>query len=74
LWDCSLKEISTRNTRKRENHMAEVIGVRPELLGAGCTNRLQSWWRAIILRCGSGKVAIIDGKERDGKKYYLRSI
>lgn len=62
------------DTRKRENDMAEVIRAHPELLGIGLYEST-----AIVVRgdkfevIGDGKVAITDGKERDGKKYYLLS-
>jgi cyanophycinase len=62
------------DTRKRENDMAEVIAAYPALLGVGLYEST-----AIIVQgdkfevIGDGKVAITDGKERDGKKYYLLS-
>ncbi len=62
------------DTRKRENDMAEVIRAHPELLGIGLYEST-----AIVTQgdkfevIGDGKVAITDGKERDGKKYYLLS-
>jgi cyanophycinase len=62
------------DTRKRENDMAEVIAAHPELLGIGLYEST-----AIVARgnefevIGDGKIAITDGKERDGKKYYLLS-
>jgi cyanophycinase len=60
------------DTRKRENDMAEVIAAHPELPGAGMYEST-----AIVAQgdkfevIGDGKVAITDGKERDGKKYHL---
>ncbi len=63
------------NTRKRENDMAEVIAAHPELLGIGLYEST-----AIVVQgdkfevIGDGKVAITDGKERDGQKYYLLSV
>jgi cyanophycinase len=54
--------------------MAEVIAAYPALLGVGLYEST-----AIIVQgdkfevIGDGKVAITDGKERDGKKYYLLS-
>jgi cyanophycinase len=63
------------NTRKRENDMAEVITAHPELLGIGIYEST-----AIVVQgdkfevIGDGKVAITDGKERDGQKYYLLSV
>jgi cyanophycinase len=62
------------DTRKRENDMAEVIAAHPGLLGIGLYEST-----AIVVQgdrfevIGDGKVAITDGKERDGKKYYLLS-
>jgi cyanophycinase len=62
------------NTRKRENDMAEVIAAHPKLLGVGLYEST-----AIVVHgnefevIGDGKVAITDGKEREGKKYYLLS-
>jgi cyanophycinase len=62
------------NTRKRENDMAEVIAAHPELLGVGLYEST-----AIVVQgnkfevIGDGKVAITDGKEREGKNYYLLS-
>lgn len=62
------------NTRKRENDLNEVIAAHPELLGVGLYEST-----AIVVQgdkfevIGDGKVAITDGKEHDGKKYYLLS-
>jgi cyanophycinase len=62
------------DTRKRENDLAEVIAAHPQLLGIGLYEST-----AIVARgnefevIGDGKVAITDGKQRDGKKYYLIS-
>ncbi|MGH9768691.1 MAG: cyanophycinase [Blastocatellia bacterium] len=62
------------DTRKRENDLTEVIRVHPELLGIGLYEST-----AIVVQdnkfevIGEGKVAITDGKERDGKNYYLLS-
>ncbi|MGE0128646.1 MAG: cyanophycinase [Blastocatellales bacterium] len=62
------------NTRKRENDLAEVIAAHPELLGIGLYEST-----AIVVQgdkfevIGDGKAAITDGKEHDGKKYYLLS-
>jgi cyanophycinase len=62
------------DTRKRENDMAEVIRAHPELLGIGLYEST-----AIVTQgdkfevIGDGKVAITDGRERDGKRYYLLS-
>jgi cyanophycinase len=62
------------DTRKRENDLVEVIRAHPELLGIGLYEST-----AIVVQgdkfevIGDGKVAITDGKERDGKKYYLLS-
>jgi cyanophycinase len=63
------------NTRKRENDLAEVIAAHPDLLGIGLYEST-----AIVAQgdkfevIGDGKVAITDGKEHDGKKYYLLSV
>jgi cyanophycinase len=63
------------NTRKRENDLAEVIAAHPELLGIGLYEST-----AIVVQgdsfevIGDGKVAITDGKEHDGRKYYLLSV
>ncbi|MCI0391198.1 MAG: hypothetical protein MOB07_20855 [Acidobacteria bacterium] len=57
------------SARKRENEMSEIIAAYPELLGIGLYEST-----AIVLQgdkfevIGAGKVAITDGKERDGKK------
>ena len=62
------------NTRKRENDMTEVIAAHPDLLGVGLYEST-----AIVVQgdkfevIGDGKVAITDGKEHYGKKYYLLS-
>ncbi len=62
------------DTRKRENDLTEVIAARAELLGIGLYEST-----AIVVRgdrfevIGDGKVAITDGRERDGKRYYLLS-
>ena len=62
------------DTRKRENDLAEVIAAYPELLGIGLYEST-----AIVAQgdrfevIGDGKVAITDGKVRDGQKYYLLS-
>jgi cyanophycinase len=62
------------DTRKRENDMAEVIRAHSGLLGIGLYEST-----AIVVQgdkfevIGDGKAAITDGKERDGRKYYLLS-
>jgi len=62
------------DTRKRENDLTEVIAAHPELLGIGLYEST-----AIVAQgdrfevIGDGKVAITDGKERDGKRHYLLS-
>ncbi len=62
------------DTRKRENDLTEVIAAHPELLGVGIYEST-----AIIAQgdrfevIGDGKVAITDGKDYGGKKYYLLS-
>src|SRR5262245_9419387 len=62
------------DTRKRENDMSEVIAAHPGLLGIGLYEST-----AIVAQgdkfevIGDGKVAITDGKQHDGKKYYLLS-
>ena len=62
------------NTRKRENDLAEVIRVHPELLGIGLYESTAIVAQGDVFEViGDGKVAITDGKERDGKKYYLLS-
>jgi cyanophycinase len=62
------------DTRKRENDLAEVIAAHPELLGIGLYEST-----AIVAQgdrfevIGDGKVAITDGKKRDGAPFYLLS-
>ncbi len=63
------------DTRKRENDLAEVIAAHPQLLGIGLYEST-----AIVVRgdkfevIGDGKVAITDGREHEGKKYYLLAV
>lgn len=62
------------DTRRRENDMAEVIAAHPGLLGIGLyesTAIVAQGERFEVI--GDGKVAITDGKDHDGKKYYLLS-
>jgi cyanophycinase len=60
------------NTRKRESDLKEVITAHPELLGVGLYEST-----AMVVRgnqfdiIGDGQVAITDGKDYDGKSYYL---
>jgi len=62
------------DTRKRENDMAEVILAHPQLLGIGLYESTAIVAHGDVFEViGDGKVAITDGKERDGKKYYLLS-
>ncbi len=59
------------DTRKREKDMATVIAAHPGLLGLGLEEST-----AIVVRgndlvvIGPGRVAVTDGKEHDGKRYY----
>lgn len=58
--------------RKRENDMVAVIEAHPELLGLGIDEAT-----AVVVRgnrfeiVGGSKVAIYDGKDHDGKRYYF---
>ncbi|NOT64058.1 MAG: cyanophycinase [Acidobacteria bacterium] len=60
------------NTRKRESDLKEVITAHPELLGVGLYEST-----AMVVHgnqfdiIGEGQVAITDGKDYDGKSYYL---
>jgi cyanophycinase len=60
------------NTRKREDDLKQVITARPELLGIGLDEST-----AIVVQgdqfevIGTGRVAINDGKDHDGKPYYF---
>ncbi len=62
------------NTRKRENDLNQVITAHPELLGIGLYEST-----AVVVQgdrfevVGDGKVAITDGKDHDGRPFYLLS-
>lgn len=60
------------NTRRREKDLAEVITSHPELLGIGIDEST-----AIVVKgdkfevIGAGQVAITDGKQHEGRSFYL---
>ncbi|MFN0084600.1 MAG: cyanophycinase [Blastocatellia bacterium] len=62
------------DTRKRETHLKEVVAAHPELLGIGLYEST-----AIVVKgdrfevVGDGKAAITDGREHDGRGFYLLS-
>jgi len=59
-------------TQKREGDLDTVVGAHPELLGLGLEETTAILVRGNLLEViGPGRVAISDGKDHDGKRYYF---